>query len=66
MSADIFDFPSGKPGAPGDPPADLDYNRHEAIGPHWQCGCGCRLFYVLMDGVLCPNCGKYGPWEVFE
>jgi len=65
MSADIFDFPR-KPGAPDPAPDDLDYTRYKCQDLQWQCSCGCLLFYLQMDGVLCPNCGKYGPWEVFE
>lgn len=27
-------------------------------GPHWECDCGNRLFYVTDDGYYCPNCGQ--------
>jgi len=23
----------------------------------WQCNCGNKLFYLTLDGHLCPNCG---------
>jgi hypothetical protein len=26
---------------------------------HWHCGCGCDLFYVVEDGIYCPNCGEW-------
>lgn len=26
---------------------------------HWECRCGNELFYILADGCLCPNCGRY-------
>lgn len=26
-------------------------------GDRWECKCGCQLFFVTMDGLLCSNCG---------
>lgn len=27
--------------------------------PHWHCGCGNDLFFVVADGMYCPNCGDW-------
>ena len=26
---------------------------------HWTCGCGNDLFYVVPEGIYCPNCGEW-------
>jgi len=32
---------------------------HERSGDHWECDCGCDLFYITPDGMYCPNCGDW-------
>lgn len=34
-------------------------NPVEREGPHWQCNCGCDLFYVTDSGMYCPDCGAW-------
>jgi hypothetical protein len=29
----------------------------------WTCVCGCHVFLVTSDGILCPDCGSYQPFE---
>ena len=33
--------------------------QHERDGEHWNCNCGCDLFYATPDGFYCPNCGEW-------
>ncbi len=48
--ADVIDFPV----------AENHQEEHDIV---WECGCGCQLFYVCADGLLCANCNKFADFE---
>jgi hypothetical protein len=32
----------------------------------WTCNCGCNIFMLSPEGIICINCGEYQTWEPID